>query len=121
MSPIERTTWSRSAALLQIGVALCLIQAAHAAPADASRNDNTLEEVVVTATKRSERLQDVPLSVSVLSADDIQLRGFTQFSDYLNSLPGVYLQETGPGTSTIHIRGATESGVGSTVSTYFGE
>jgi len=106
--------------------ALLCCESASAAPdnpaPDASGSGGTLlEEIVVTATKRSERLLDVPLSVSAVTADQIQARGFTQFSDYINSIPGVYFQDGGVGDSVIHIRGATESGVGSTVATYFGE
>jgi iron complex outermembrane receptor protein len=92
-----------------------------AANAADSNGGAVLEEIVVTATKRTERLLDVPLSVSAITADEIQARGFTQFSDYINSIPGVYFQDGGIGDSVIHIRGATESGVGSTVATYFGE
>jgi len=94
---------------------------ASAADAGSSGGAAVLEEIVVTATKRTERLLDVPLSVSAITADEIQAHGFTQFSDYLNSIPGVYFQDGGIGDSVIHIRGATESGVGSTVATYFGE
>jgi outer membrane receptor protein involved in Fe transport len=106
--------------------ALLCCEAATAAPASAadagsSSGAAVLEEIIVTATKRTERLLDVPLSVSAVTADEIQARGFTQFSDYINSIPGVYLQDGGVGNSVIHIRGATESGVGSTVATYFGE
>jgi outer membrane receptor protein involved in Fe transport len=95
--------------------------AADAAYGGSGNGGPVLEEIVVTATKRSERLLDVPLSVSAITADEIQARGFTQFSDYINSIPGVYFQDGGIGDSVIHIRGATESGVGSTVATYFGE
>jgi iron complex outermembrane receptor protein len=105
--------------------ALLCCEPASAAPdnaADASGGGGAiLEEIVVTATKRTERLLDVPLSVSAVTADEIQARGFTQFSDYINSIPGVYFQDGGVGDSVIHIRGASESGVGSTVATYFGE
>ena len=87
----------------------------------AAGNEPALEEVVVTATKRTERLQDVPIAVSAISAEDIQARGFTQFADYVNTIPGVFFQDGGPGNSIIHIRGASESGVGSTVATYFGD
>src|SRR5690349_9239127 len=122
MKLIQRTVWPNSSMLLSAGLALCSGQVALAAPADSSaRADSVLEEVVVTATKRSEPLQDVPLSVSALSAEQIQTRGFSKFSDYINTIPGVYFQDGGVGNSTIHIRGATESGVGSTVATYFGE
>jgi iron complex outermembrane recepter protein len=91
------------------------------AAADSAAPAPLLEEVVVTAQKRSESLHDVPLSLSAITSADIQLRGFTQFGDYLNSIPGVYFQDGGPGSSVVHIRGLTESGVGSTVATYFGE
>jgi outer membrane receptor protein involved in Fe transport len=95
--------------------------AAPANAADSNAPGAVLEEIVVTATKRSERLQDVPLSVSAITAAEIQAHGFTQFADYLNSIPGVYFQDGGIGQSVVHIRGATESGTGSTVATYFGE
>src|SRR5581483_7461207 len=92
--------------------------AAVAAKPDAGNSTPpALEEVVVTAQKRTESLHDVPLSLSVVTSGDIQLRGFTQFGDYLNSIPGVYFQDGGPGNSVVHIRGLTESGVGSTVAT----
>jgi len=122
MKLIRRTVWPDSIVLLSAGLALSSVQVARAAAPDSTaRSDSVLEEVVVTATKRSEALQDVPLSVSALSAEQIQTRGFSKFSDYINTIPGVYFQDGGVGNSTIHIRGATESGVGSTVATYFGE
>lgn len=82
-----------------------------------------LEEIIVTATKRKEKLQDVPVAVSALTTEDIAARGFTQYADYLNTVPGVYFQDSGPGMSQIRIRGlsTTEGGSASTVSTYSGE
>jgi iron complex outermembrane receptor protein len=82
-----------------------------------------LEEVVVTATKRSQKLLDVPVAISALSVDDILTRGLTQYADYLNGVPGVYFEDAGPGVSQIRMRGvvADEGGGASTVATYFGE
>ena len=82
-----------------------------------------LEEIIVTATKRSERLQDVPVSVSAITTQDMEARGFSQYADYLNSVPGVFFQDSGPGKGTIRIRGVSgvEGGVPSTTATYFGE
>ena len=82
-----------------------------------------LQEIIVTATKRSERLQDVPIAVSAITSEDIVARGFTNYADYLNSVPGVYFQDLGAGHGTIRIRGisASEGGVPSTTATYFGE
>jgi len=82
-----------------------------------------LEQVVVTATKRAESIQDVPVAVSAITSEDIAARGFTQYADLLNTLPGVYFQDGGPGVSQVRIRGvsASEGGVPSTTASYFGE
>ena len=104
-----------------------LLTAAAVAPlanaADTPRDMQVLQEIIVTATKRSERLQDVPISISAITGDDILARGFTNYADYLNSVPGVYFQDLGAGAGTIRIRGisASEGGVPSTTATYFGE
>ena len=65
----------------------------------------TIEEVVVTARKKSESLQDVPLQVSALNEETLEERGINVFEDYLMQLPGVTSGGNGPGTSTIYIRG----------------
>ncbi|MDE0348793.1 MAG: TonB-dependent receptor [Gammaproteobacteria bacterium] len=82
-----------------------------------------LEEILVTATKRSESVQDVPLAVSAISGDQIEARGFLEFSDYLNTLPSVHIEDTGPARNSIKIRGISTGEFGSppTVATYFGE
>ena len=82
-----------------------------------------LEEIVVTATKRSASVQDVPLAVSAISAEQIEARGFREFSDYLNTLPSVHIEDTGPARNSIKIRGISTGEFGSppTVATYFGE
>ena len=79
----------------------------------------TFEEVVVTARKKEEGLQSVPLSVSALGEETLEEKGINVFEDYLLQLPGVTAGGSGPGQSTIYIRGlasttpnATTSGVG---------
>ena len=64
-----------------------------------------LEEVVVTARKKTESLQDVPISVSALRESDLEDKGINVFEDYLLQLPSVPAGGAGPGTSTIYIRG----------------
>jgi len=81
-----------------------------------------LEEVVVTATKRSENLQDVPVAVTALTSADIDARGFTNYADFVNSVPNMYMQDLGPGKTQIYIRGlVAQGGSGFPVATYFGE
>ena len=64
-----------------------------------------LEEIVVTARKKTESLQDVPISVSALRESDLEEKGINVFEDYLLQLPSVTAGGAGPGTSTIYIRG----------------
>jgi len=68
-------------------------------------SQSELEEVVVTARKKTESLQDVPISVSALRESDLEDKGVNVFEDYLLQLPSVTAGGAGPGTSTIYIRG----------------
>jgi iron complex outermembrane recepter protein len=118
MIAVQRSTWLPFTALLTT-----VAVAPFANAADTPRDMQVLQEIIVTATKRSERLQDVPISISAITSDDITTRGFTNYADYLNSVPGVYFQDLGAGHGTVRIRGisASEGGVPSTTATYFGE
>ena len=66
---------------------------------------DALEEIVVTARKKAESLQDVPLSVSALRESSLEELGVNVFEDYLLQLPGVTAGGSGPGQNTIYIRG----------------
>jgi iron complex outermembrane recepter protein len=66
-----------------------------------------LQEIVVTAQKREERLIDVPQSVTVLSASDLARLGATQFSDFANTIPGMSYQTAGAGFTSVTLRGIT--------------
>ncbi len=65
----------------------------------------TIEEIVVTSRKKTESLQDVPLSVSTLTEETLEQTGINTFEDYLLQLPGVTAGGSGPGQNTIYIRG----------------
>ena len=64
-----------------------------------------IEEVVVTATKREEPLQDVPIAVTALTEQTLERVGAANFADYALQLPGVTAGGSGPGQNTIYIRG----------------
>lgn len=68
-----------------------------------------IEEVMVTATKRSASTQDIPVAVSALNQETLEQMGVTNFSDYLIQLPGVTAGGSGPGQNTIYIRGVASS------------
>jgi iron complex outermembrane recepter protein len=67
-----------------------------------------LQEVIVTAEKRTEKLQNVAGAVSVLSAGTLAQTGVTQLSDYEKQLPGVnMIGAAGPGEGEVIMRGIT--------------
>ena len=68
-----------------------------------------LEEVIVTATKRSASTQDIPVAVQALGENTLRDMGVTNFEDYLVQLPGVTAGGSGPGQSTIYIRGVAST------------
>src|ERR1700749_3068201 len=76
--------------------------AALAQQADDYSGPIRLEEVVVTATKRSEALKDVPVAVTAITSEEIEARGFTNYSDYINTVPNMYVQNLGPGQTQIY-------------------
>ncbi len=55
-----------------------------------------IETIQVTATKRTESIQDVPVSVSALNGETLEVLGIESFSDYVEFLPNVVFQGTGP-------------------------
>lgn len=61
-----------------------------------------LDEILVTAQKRAQGLQDVPLSLSVISADDIRDAGIQNFNDMARFMPNVSINE---GSNSMYIRG----------------
>lgn len=65
-----------------------------------------IETIEVTATKRTESIQDVPVSVSALNGQALENLGVESFGDYVEFLPNVVFQGTGPGQNEIYIRGA---------------
>ena len=67
--------------------------------------EKRLRTVQVTATKRSESAQDIPVTVTALGEQELEQLGVKNFNDYLVQLPGVTAGGSGPGQSTIYIRG----------------
>jgi iron complex outermembrane recepter protein len=65
----------------------------------------TLEEVVVTATKRAESAQDIPVTVQALGGETLNELNVNNFDDYIRFLPNVTSGGRGPGQSEIYIRG----------------
>jgi iron complex outermembrane recepter protein len=99
-----------------------------AAEKTSSNEDSTIvAEIIVTATKRAESIQGVPISITAIGNQEIERRGLKGMGDYLSSVPGVSYIETRASSNAIVIRGIETSpdtqnfGAGTTVATYFGE
>ncbi|MEM6708946.1 MAG: TonB-dependent receptor [Pseudomonadota bacterium] len=90
-----------------------------AAPAALSAG-GTIEEIVVTATKRSESMQDIPVSIQAMNGDDIDELGIDNFGDYVQYLPNVVYSGRGPGQAELYIRGAATEQSSITVSSVQG-
>lgn len=81
---------------------------------DAAADANTdSTEIVVTAQKRSESLQKVPISIQALSTAKLDQLNISDFKGYAQQLPSVSFQSSGtPGQSVIYMRGVASGGDG---------
>ena len=92
----------------------------HALHAEETKANDQLTEIVVTAEKREERLQDVPNSISVLTAEQAERYALASLSEYQNYIPGLYIAGgDAPGSGRIILRGLNDQGSASPlVATY---
>ena len=96
----------RSSLAIAVAAVLAAQAAAAADPAGA------LEEVVVTAQKRAENLQDVPISIQALDSKALEALSVSSFDSYAKYLPSLSYQTYGPGQSQLYVRGVTNGGDG---------
>lgn len=90
---------------------LSCISAARAADDDTAASAG-LAEVVVTAQKRVENLQDVPLSIQAIGTKKLEEMNVTKFDDYAQLLPSVSFQSSGPSVEHTYMRGVASGGDG---------
>ena len=94
------------------------LAAAPALAQDAPQGDDSAAEagygdIIVTAQKRSESLQNVPISIQALGTEKLQDLNISDFSGYAQQLPAVTFQGTGtPGVNVIYMRGVASGGDG---------
>src|SRR5580693_4870608 len=107
-----------------IGGALAALCAAAACAATATAADTgadadasgPLQEITVTATRHEESLSKVPLSITALTQDAMDIRGIKDFQDIVRFTPGVNIDTSG--TNNIAIRGIASSGGAGTTGIY---
>ena len=71
-----------------------------------------LQEVIVTANRREENLQNVPITIQVLTGGTLAKLNATTFDDFVKYLPAVTAQGVGPGQNNIYVRGLGTSTAG---------
>ncbi len=79
-----------------------------------------LEEIVVTATKRAESAQDIPVAIQAITGESLDELGVSTFEEYVKFLPNVVQQGRGPGRNEIYIRGVATEQSNNTVSSVQG-
>ncbi len=70
-----------------------------------TRSDDQLSEITVSATRRNENLQDVPITIQVLTGETLAKLNATTFDDFVKYLPAVTAHGVGPGQNNIYVRG----------------
>ena len=90
---------------LKIGL-LCGVGSA-AAFASGAALAQTDDEIIVTATKRAQTLQEVPFSINAQTQEDIQKTGSQNLEDLSRNVAGLIIQNLGPGQSQVAIRGVS--------------
>lgn len=101
-------------ALLGLGMAVGAAGAALAQ--ETAESGPVLQEITVTATRRAESLSKVPISITALSQDSIDVRGIKDIQDVARFTPGINVDNTG--TNNISIRGISSSGGAGTTGIY---
>ena len=105
--------------LLVLGclAALCIADPSRAADTTAAADTGgPLQEITVTATRHEESLSKVPISVTALTQDAMDLRGIKDFQDIVRFTPGVNIDNSG--TNNIAIRGIASTGGAGTTGIY---
>lgn len=110
-SMIRKRSTYRSALL--IGAASAALSLGVNAQDTTSNSDDeefSFEEIIVTAGRRSQSLQDVPASVVAITPENFTVKGLQQLKDVLNYIPGIQYTDSGAlGRGTISARGVPQS------------
>jgi iron complex outermembrane recepter protein len=104
-SPLQKAAWLLLGSTM---LATAPVYAQEAAPDD----DALPGEIIVTATKRSESVQKVPLSIRALGEETLDQQQVSSVDDFAKLLPSVSFQSFGPGQSQIYFRGVSSGGDG---------
>ena len=96
--------------LLDAAIAACMMAAKvstadQATPSASAATGSELAEITVTAQRRVENMQDVPIAIQALTGETLQQLSVQNFDDVIKYLPNVTTAGNGPGQSNIYMRG----------------
>src|SRR6266404_4192562 len=103
MKPNAKISAAVAAILSAPGTAI--VFAAPADTATATGAGSGLQEVIVTAQRRSESVQDVPITIQAITGDQLGKLSVTTFDDVVKLLPNVTFSANGPGLVNIYYGG----------------
>ena len=103
-------------------VYLGVVAALASTPLIAAQTGGELEEIIVTAQKREQKLSETPLSITALTGSALEAMAATQLRDFATTVPGLNFTTTGVGQTQINLRGVTTGGdISPTVGIYVDE
>ncbi len=104
--------FSMNRSSVSLAVAAALASTAVGVP-QAFAQEGALEEIVVTATRRAQDLQEVPVSIVAITGDNLELQGLDSLEDVGNYIPNINIQGGGAGTfgPTFRVRGLPNIGL----------
>ncbi|MDP9082539.1 MAG: TonB-dependent receptor [Pseudomonadota bacterium] len=85
---------------------------AHAAPTPGSSDVEAIQEITVTAQRRIESIQDVPITIQAISGEQLKQLSIATFDDVVRFLPNVSFATNGPGQGNIFMRGLSPGSAG---------
>ena len=111
-------------AILATGVAILAVSTPTIAAAQSADDGGEVEEtrpqeprsvIVVTAQKRTQALDEVPQSISVVGGDTLERQQADSFTDYVELVPSLSLTQSNPGETRVILRGVNTGSVGPSV------
>lgn len=119
----RQDTKTARGALLYLGLGAIALAASPATAQTASSVEGTtVQEIIVTANKKEEKLSDIGAGISAISGDNLEKLNANTLEDYLSFVPGVSFTSYGrPGQTQVVIRGVAPLALGSAIATYVDE
>jgi outer membrane receptor protein involved in Fe transport len=100
-----KKNWKLSTAAVALSIFGAGITSAQAQTAATASADRSIEDIVVTATRREEAVNKIPLAIQALGGESLQKLNIVNFEKLVEYLPNVRTASQGPGTSAMYIRG----------------